>query len=227
MTCISVVIATHERPALIARCLRALEAQVLPPTEVIVIDDASRDDTPALLREWVRRHSTNIRVERLEVNGGPARARNRGIALARGEWVAFTDDDCEPEPDWLAALATRASEVLPTVAGIGGRVLPAAPGLIADYMTVHRILEPPPSCSYLVTSNCIYRRRVLLDVGGFNEDVRTPGGEDPGLSFVVRQAGHSLGFCPEAIVRHHYRESIVDFLMTFYRYGRGCRLVMD
>jgi GT2 family glycosyltransferase len=175
----------------------------------------------------VDRSSINILAERLERNGGPARARNRGIALATREWIAFTDDDCEPEPDWLVALATRTNEVPAEVAGIGGRVLPASPGLIADYMTLHRILEPPPSCSYLVTSNCIYRRQVLLDVGGFNENVRRPGGEDPGLSFAVRQAGHLLEFCPEAVVRHHYRESVIDFLQTFYRYGRGCRVVMD
>jgi GT2 family glycosyltransferase len=227
MTSISVVIATHQRAVLIDRCLRALEAQVFPATEVIVIDDASADRTPAVLREWVRRPSINIRAQRLEVNGGPARARNRGIALAHGEWVAFTDDDCAPEPDWLAAMAARAKAAPDAVAGVGGRVRPMAPGLVADYMTVHRILEPPSSCSYIVTSNCIYRRRVLLEVGGFNENVRTPGGEDPGLSFAVRQAGYSLGFCPEAVVRHHYRESIVDFIKTFYRYGRGCRLVMD
>lgn len=227
MPSISVVIATHERPVLLDRCLRALEAQVLQATEVIVIDDASTDRTPEMLRGWVRRPSHNFQWERLDVNGGPARARNRGIALARSEWVAFTDDDCAPEPGWLATMAARAKAAPAAVAGIGGRVRPAEPGLVADYMTVHRILEPPPSCSYLVTSNCIYRRQVLLDVGGFNENVRTPGGEDPGLSFAVRQAGYSLGFCPEAVVRHHYRESIVDFIKTFYRYGRGCRLVMD
>jgi cellulose synthase/poly-beta-1,6-N-acetylglucosamine synthase-like glycosyltransferase len=69
-TSISVVVATHQRPMLVDRCLRTLAAQALPPTEVIVIDDAPKDDTPSVLRKWVRRPSTNLRAERLEVNGG-------------------------------------------------------------------------------------------------------------------------------------------------------------
>jgi len=222
----SVIIATYKREALLDRCLAALAAQTLAAAEVIVVDDASTDRTPEVLRAWAARSSLPLRIERLAQNGGPARARNHGIRLAGGAWVAFTDDDCEPQPEWLAALAANAAAAPETVAGIGGRVLPAAPGLIADYMTLHRILDPPPSCSYIVTANCIYRRSVLLEVGGFDQMVREPGGEDPGLSFAVRRAGHSLAYCQEAVVRHHYRESALNFLRTFYRYGRGCRLVM-
>lgn len=224
---VSVVVPTHNRAKLVDRCLRALAAQLHPPSDVVVIDDASSDSTQDLLRAWQQRHLPFcLRLERMARNGGPARARNRGVELVRGEWIAFTDDDCEPEPGWLRALVNEAQRALPNVAGIGGRVLPASPGLVADYMTIHGILDPPPSCKYLVTANCIFRRSVFLAVGGFDEAVTKPGGEDPGLSFAITRAGHALTFCAEAVVRHHYRESAIDFLRTFFRYGRGVRLVM-
>jgi GT2 family glycosyltransferase len=94
-------------------------------------------------------------------------------------------------------------------------------------MTYHRILEPPSSLSYLVTANCIYRRAALSRVGGFNEVVKTAGGEDPGLSFALGDLGYQFAFEPGAVVRHKYRESFRDFARTFFRYGRGCRLVVD
>ena len=225
---LSVVIPTYSRAEQLDRCLHALLAQAVAPTEVIVVDDATPSgSTPAVLERWKDRPTSfRLHVERLLRNGGPARARNAGVKIATGTWVAFTDDDCEPEPGWVAALQCAASGAGAKVAGIGGRVLPATTGLVSEYMTMHRILEPPPSCSYLVTANCMYRRSVFESVGGFDERVRQPGGEDPGLSFMVTDAGHQLGFCPEAVVRHHYRESALDFLKTFYRYGRGVRLVV-
>jgi GT2 family glycosyltransferase len=224
---ISVVIPTYNRPHLVDRCLRALLIQAQAPEEVVVVNDASADATRTVLRAWQRRALPfALRVVDLSENGGPSRARNRGVQDATGDWLAFTDDDCEPEADWIKALASQAGAVSPTVAGIGGAVLPAAHGLVADYMTVNRILDPPPSCSYLVTANCMFRRAVFLAVGGFNEKLSKPGGEDPGLSFAVTDAGYELSFCPGATVRHHYRESAMDFIKTFYRYGRGVRHVM-
>jgi GT2 family glycosyltransferase len=114
----------------------------------------------------------------------------------------------------------------PQVAGVGGRVLPMRKGLISRYYDFFRILEPPPSCSYLVTANCAYRKSVLTRVGGFNESITTPGGEDPELSIRIRKLGFRFAFEPSAVIRHNFRESWVDFAMTFYRYGRGCSSVV-
>jgi len=225
---VSVVVPTHNRVGLLERCLQALVAQLQPPAEIIVVDDASSDSTKDLLRAWQQRPLPfRMYCEHLAQNRGPAYARNQGVERARGEWIAFTDDDCEPESGWLKALVNEAQKALPNVAGIGGRVLPTAPGLVAEYMTIHGILDLPPSCKYLVTANCIFRRSVVLAVGGFDATVTKPGGKDPGLSFAVTRAGNALMFCADAVVRHHYRESAIDFLRTFFRYGRGVRLVMD
>lgn len=223
---ISVIVATRNRAGLLAGCLRALSAQLLRPAQVVVVDDESRDDTSVLLEREDRAGRLPLAIVRMARNVGPAAARNRGLAIATGDFIAFTDDDCEPATNWLAALSAAFLAGDHRLAGVGGRVLPAHPGLVADYMTFHRILEPPPSCSYLVTANCMYRRAALDRVGGFDERVKTPGGEDPGLAWALRRHGYCFSFCEDAVVRHHYRESIGDFLRTFYRYGRGCRVVV-
>jgi GT2 family glycosyltransferase len=106
------IVVTHNRPDMLRGCLDALADQERPPQEVLVIDNASTDDTPDIVRDeypWVQ-------LLRMEVNGGGAGGFHRGIAEAhaRGhDWLWVMDDDTFPVPDTLAALlagAARASE---------------------------------------------------------------------------------------------------------------------
>ena len=215
---ITVVVPTHNRADQLRRCLqslalgtRATDAHV----EIIVVDDGSRDSTPEVVRQAER--AGNARGLRREVGGGPAAARNLGWRAGAGGLVAFTDDDCEVDPGWLSALASRVSQAPEHVAGVGGRVLPARGDRVSSYMTLHRILEPPPSLRYVVTANCIFRRSALESIGGFDEAVLAPGGEDPGLCFHLGRLGYTFEFEPTAVVKHHYRSGFGDFLRTFYR----------
>src|SRR5687767_8588263 len=102
-TVISVVVATHQRRHLLPRLLGALDAQrEVGPFEVIIVDDGSTDGTwEELVRLGVDARFP-LRVERLENNCGPAVARNVGWRRAEGQLIAFTDDDCVPQPGWLA-----------------------------------------------------------------------------------------------------------------------------
>ena len=215
---VSVVIPTFNRKQCVLRLLTRLGRDV----EVIVVDDGSSDGTEKAISQVAHPHLTYVRQR----NGGPASARNRGIEVASGEFVAFTDDDCVPVHPWPWPLVARLEQEGPRIAGAGGRVQLLRNGLFARYYTFHRILEPPSSCSYLVTANCAYRRRILLELGGFDEGIKHPGGEDPGLSMKARARGYGLAFEPDAVVLHEYRESLVDFVRTFYRYGKGCGYVM-
>jgi glycosyltransferase involved in cell wall biosynthesis len=215
---VSVVIPTFNRCRELVRALRSLPKSV----EIIVVDDGSTDDTRERVREFNHPQLTYVRKR----NGGPASARNLGIERATGPIIAFTDDDCEPIGRWPWTLVERLKGEGPQVAGVGGRVLPMRKGLISRYYDFHRILEPPSSCSYLVTANCAYRKSVLTRVGGFNESLTTPGGEDPELSVRIRRLGFRFVFEPTAVIRHDFRESWVDFAVTFYRYGRGCSSVV-
>ena len=215
---VSVVVPTFNRAASLERCLRALPFDV----DVVVVDDGSTDETPG-----VRDRVSHPRLQFVrESNGGPATARNRGARTAKGSILVFTDDDCVPEADWPWPLVRFLEREPASTGGVGGRVLPLREGVVSRYSTFHRILEPPPSCSYLVTANCAYRREVFEAVGGFEESIRRPGGEDPDLAFRVRARGYRLAFEPSAVVRHDYRENPLDFARTFYRYGKGCAHVV-
>ena len=98
---VSVVIPTHDRLHMLAEVLAALEAQEGAPSfEVVVVDDGSRDGTAEWLR--ARRNALTLRVLTQE-NAGPAAARNTGVAVAAGRWVAFLGDDTVPARGWLAA----------------------------------------------------------------------------------------------------------------------------
>jgi teichuronic acid biosynthesis glycosyltransferase TuaG len=99
---ISVIISTYQRPDACERALRSVLDQTEPPLEVLVCDDGSVDDTPERMRVWEAR-SERMRYLRLAANTGtPAATRNLGIAAARGEWVAFLDDDDAWFPEKLA-----------------------------------------------------------------------------------------------------------------------------
>lgn len=215
---VSVVVPTYNRWRALLRCLESLPDDV----EKIVIDDGSTDRTRTLLSEL---KSSNL-ICKSQVNQGPAAARNQGIVLASGDIVAFTDDDCVPRPGWPWPLADRLSARSPEVAGVGGRVLPLRDSLVARYSTFHGILDPPPSCAYLVTANCAYRRAALVSVRGFDERIGEPGGEDPELSARLRRLGYRFEYEPNAIVMHEYRTGLWEFARTFHRYGKGCAHVL-
>src|SRR5438045_9363653 len=101
---ISVVIPTHNRSNRLHTLIEVLQDQtVQEPFEVIIVDDASTDDTWDELGRLAARHGF-LRPLRVEANRGPATARNVGWRSARGTYVAFTEDDCLPEHAWLAGL---------------------------------------------------------------------------------------------------------------------------
>ena len=215
---VSVVIPTYNRKDSLLRCLASMPKDV----EVIVVDDGSSDGTAEAIK-----HVTHLLLVYVrQTNAGPASARNAGIRAASGRYIVFTDDDCVPVEPWPRPLIERLEQEGQEVAGAGGRVLPLGDNLLSRYYTFHRILEPPESCSYLVTANCAYRRELLEMVGGFDPTIRAPGGEDPGLSIKVRSRGYRLVFEPRATVLHDYRPNLSNFVKTFYNYGKGCAHVM-
>src|SRR5581483_12021797 len=117
-TC-SVIVPTYRRPQALRRCVEAIAGQAYPATrlELVVADDGEDDGLPDLLAPFRGRvELTLVRSGRR----GPAAARNAAAAVAGGELLAFTDDDCEPDPGWLAALASPRDGA---PVAVGGRTL--------------------------------------------------------------------------------------------------------
>ena len=200
---VSVVVASRDRGALLERLLGALEKQTLGTDrfEVVVVDDGSADDTAQVLEGLQGEASFALRALRHPVSLGPAAARNRGWRAARAPVVAFTDDDCVPDPAWLEAglLAMGADPAV-----VVGRTGPPeehrelAERAFARYIRVDE-------ARFFETCNVFYRRQDLLAAGGFDERCRRPGGEDTRLAMAVRDLGVAPRFAPEALVHHDVR----------------------
>lgn len=221
----SVVIPTYERPRQLDACLRALSAQQYPPSafEVIVVDDGSKQPP----REIVSRFATNVRVRLLEQrNVGPAAARNHGASAARGAHVVFTDDDCQPDPLWLAALGACVAEN--PHAAVGGRIENALPRRLCS--TASQILidflyryynSKTQSSTFLITANVAFPRLMFEAMGGFDVSFPLAAGEDRDLCERWVGAGHAMVYTNDAVVAHAHDLNLASFCKQHFNYGRG------
>ena len=197
---VSVVVSTWNRAQLLPRLVEALEAQDLPHTafEVVLVDNASSDDTPATLQALARKASFSLRVQRMSVNRGPGLARNQGAQTARAAILAFTDDDCVPSPGWLRAGLQLAAEDRIVVGRTEPDPLPAQ-GPFSRTLKVHNTRHMP-------TCNVFYARQPFLDAGGFDPGFQR-GGEDTDLGLRLQKGGATAVFAAEALVHHDVRPS--------------------
>lgn len=198
---ISVVFATHERAGRLERLLASLREQSLGTAafEVIVVDDASGDDTPAVLAREEARGELDLTTMRLEGNAGPAVARDRGWRAARAAYVAFTDDDCRTDARWLeeglAALEAHPGSF------VQGRTIPD-PDERSQAGPFSRTLDVDHLGPFFQTCNVMYPRAVLERVDGFDCERFARSGEDADLAWRAKAAGSEPVFAPAALVMH-------------------------
>jgi glycosyltransferase involved in cell wall biosynthesis len=197
---VAVVIPTRDRPLLLARCLAALRAQTLDPAdfEIIVAADAPAAPTRETVEEAGAPNGPPVRYVPVVGRHGPAAARNAGWRLAVAPTIAFTDDDCIPEPGWLAAGLAALHE---GVVGVRGRVVVPRPATPSDYQRTVGWLEQ----AEFVTANCFCRRAALAAVGGFDERFTAAWREDSDLYFTLLERGNRFGDAPGAVVVHPAR----------------------
>ena len=199
---VAVVVSTRDRSARLPRLVGALERQTLPAScfEVVIVDDGSRDDTPAVLERLSG--SSPLRIRVLRTPGlGPASGRNLGWRSTDSPVVAFTDDDCVPDPAWLeSGLAAF---------GDGGVVVIGRTRPPADQHELARhpfsLVLDTSSAQFFESCNAFYARADLLKVGGFDERFRRPSGEDADLGLRVLVTGVEARFAPDAVVEHDVR----------------------
>jgi cellulose synthase/poly-beta-1,6-N-acetylglucosamine synthase-like glycosyltransferase len=161
--------------------------------------DASMIAT-SILQDTVLRLAYLPMVRYINVTGqrhGPARARNLGWRAAVGEIIAFTDDDCIPQRDWLK----NGLAAIENMDGISGQVIVPLGNEPTDYELNARGLEH----SEFVTANCFYRKSALEEVGGFDERFTSAWREDTDLFFSLLENGYALGHEPAAVVIHPIR----------------------
>lgn len=199
---ISVVVSTFNRPARLERLLDALRAQTLAPDrfEVIVVDNGSGPETGRVLDLELDAHRLALRRVRHEVTRGHAGGRNAGWRLARAPLVAFTDDDCRPEPGWLQALVAACARHPGAVVQGPTRPDPderSRDGWLSHTVRIERLGPQFETC------NIVYPRTLLERLGGFDESFGLrPAGEDTDLAWRAIECGAATAFAPEAVVRH-------------------------
>ena len=230
----SIVVPTYRRTQKLADCLSSLARQTCPATEyeVIVVDDAAAD---AAMAAEIRRITTTARpfVCRLlsQDRRGAAAARNAGASLARGRLLAFTDDDCQPAPDWLNRLARRMSAV-GDAALAGGRVINTLTGdrfasasqALVDFLCAHFNCDEGHA-RLLTSNNLCVPTGAFRELGGFDTAFSGAGGEDREFCLRWAHAGRRSVYVPEAVVYHAHDMTLAGFLRQHYAYGRGAALL--
>jgi len=195
---ISVVVPAYNREASIARSIHSVLRQTWPHMEVIVIDDCSQDGTVAVVEAIA---DPRVRIVRMERNGGPSVARNRGIAEASGRWVAFQDSDDEWLPDKLnqqmARIAEMGADCVAAYCGMaveGGLSDSKDARLHVRYLprsditrTEGDLREVLDSTSLVSTQMLVARKDTLQAIDGFDEDLNAL--EDWELSIRLAEQG--------------------------------------
>jgi GT2 family glycosyltransferase len=197
---VSVVVPTYKREDLLRRCLEALIAQDFPPDhyEVLIADDAVLASTREVVKSYAQSSRCHIRYVPVIGMHGPAAARNAGWHEAAGKFIAFTDDDCLPQPTWLKE-GVHALEQGADAAT--GRVVMPLPPEPTDYERDAAGL----ATAEFVTANCFVRRAALKEVGGFDERFRMAWREDSDLHFSLIEHGLWVTTAPDAVVVHPIR----------------------
>jgi GT2 family glycosyltransferase len=224
---VSVVVPAFDNATGLAECLRALVPSAGPNNEIIVVDDASTDETSDVAAQF------GTRLLRLERNSGPGAARNFGARHATGDVLLFVDSDVVVGPDTVARVV-RVLEERPDVAAIFGSydAAPPAPGLVSQFRNllhhfVHQQGDPEASTFW---AGCGAIRRPVFDAtGGFDTGRFTRAIEDIELGYRLRDAGHRILLDRDLRVTHLKRWTLASFLRTdvVYRAVPWSRLILQ
>jgi len=197
---LSVIIPAHNASDTIGRVLDALLAGSGAAPEILVVDDASTDETAALVEHYP------VQLLRRDTCGGPSAARNQAVEHATGELVVFIDADVEVAPDTLALIAAHFS-ANPDIAALFGSYdsAPAAPGLISRYRNLLHHFVHQHGAREAATFWCgcgAVRRHVFRELGGLSEAFPRPSIEDIEFGARLHDAGHRIHLVPEIQVKH-------------------------
>lgn len=218
----TVAVCAYNAAATLDECLAHTCALDYPNLEILVVDDGSTDETPAIAARHPRARLLRI------AHGGLSVARNTAAVAASGELVAYLDADAYPSPDWPYYLALGLDG--PRVGGVGGPNLPP----LDDPATAHRVAVSPGGPAHVMLSddraehvpgcNMAFWRDLVVDVGGF-DPIYTSAGDDVDFCWRVLDRDWEIGFHPAAVVWHHPRATTRAYLRQQRGYGRSETLV--
>ena len=222
----SIIIPVYRGRGIIAGCLEALLRQKTERSfEVIVVDDGSDDNTVEFVEDWIGAHleeqTDSIRYQLIsQSNKGPAAARNLGAQKARGEYLLFTDADCEPSPDWIDAMLAAFEN--PEICGAKGTYNTTQREWVArlvqvEYEEKYNRMKAFDSIDFIDTYAAAFRRDTFMALNGFDETFPTASVEDQEFSFRMAEAGHRMVFVPEATVTHRHAATLWGYMKKKFK----------
>ncbi|HZT66422.1 MAG TPA: glycosyltransferase [Acidimicrobiales bacterium] len=206
---VAVVVPTRNRRHLLGQALGGLRGQSRPPDEIVVVSDGSTDGTDELVE--------TLPIRLVRTSGvGSAGARNAGWKATEGDLIAFLDDDCVPDADWLSRLLAPFDD--PRVGLVQGRTRPARALDVGE-----RSISVETETGLYESCNIAYRRTALQEVDGFDESFTRrfgPFGEDTDLAWRVKRLGWESRFNSDAVVSHDVSaQSLGDLVRAEWRRG--------
>ncbi len=213
----SVIVCVKNRGRYVLDCLASLVAVNTPDVELVVVDDASTDDTPEIIATFKAQHPDHpIRVVTRERSCGLSAARNAGIDAASGDVMLFTDSDCVVDPEWVNALVDVFNEE--GVWAAGGRVEQPAPRNIAEraYNGTSRVRASGRSvvgCNMAFLGTAAARVRF--------DETMTFFCEEDDIARRMKVLGGEIRFTPDAVVEHRHPMTLKTYLRRGYKHGRG------
>jgi GT2 family glycosyltransferase len=220
----SIIVPTYSRPQQLAECLESLACLDYPRErfEVVVVDDGSGSPPADLAATYRDRLDVTLLTHR---HAGPGAARNRGAAHARGRFLAFTDDDCTPDRDWLRKLEAAFARAPDRM--IGGRTVNRL--TTNSYATTSQVIvdavyafynQDPAAACFFASNNLAIPAGLFREVGGFDEAFRIAS-EDRELCDRWLYLGYRMTYVPEAVVFHAHPLTLGGFCRQHFNYGRG------
>lgn len=221
----SIIIPTRNRPSQLTTCLESIVHQTYPRQyfEVIVIDDGSTISIEPVISKFHDRLNLAFFTQQ---NRGPASARNTGAAKAKGRYLAFTDDDCTPAPDWLQKLEGRFHSSSGLM--VGGRTLNAMTGNAysnASQDLISYLYEyynaDKDNARFLTSNNIAVPAESFRTLGGFDPEYPSAAAEDRDFCDRWQFCGYGMIYAPEVIVYHRHHLSPIAFWRQHFGYGLG------
>jgi glycosyltransferase involved in cell wall biosynthesis len=214
---LSVIIPTFNGALRIRHCLDALVTQTRGrEVEILVVDDGSSDNIAEVVACY-----PGVRLIR-QANAGPAAARNRGVAEARGTILLFTDDDCVPAANWLEAMLEPFRE--PEVIGAKGVYCTHQDSVVArfvqfEYEDRYRLMVDRDCIDFIDTYSAAFRRARFLEMKGYDTSFPVACAEDIELSYRMSRRRWKMKFVPSAVVAHTHPHRLSAYLRKKYKFA--------